>query len=121
MCVVTKSPFCLRMEKMKGRAEGREEGERGEGERGEGREEEERRGRERRNRREKGKDKEEGCNYGLAHNLGCSKETFKLQLSSEITVLGMEADDTKFLRFSSDLMSPVKFMLNINVVVSGRN
>ena len=24
MCVVTKSPFCLRMEKMKGRAEGRE-------------------------------------------------------------------------------------------------
>ena len=49
MYVVTKSPFCLRMEKMKGRAEGREEGERGEGERGEGREEgreeEERRGR----------------------------------------------------------------------------
>ena len=40
MYVVTKSPFCLRMEKMKGRAEGREEGERGEG-----REEEERRGR----------------------------------------------------------------------------
>ena len=72
MCVVTKSPFCLRMEKMKGRAEGREEGERGEGERGEGEE---------KNRREKGKDKEEGCNYGIAHNLGCSKENFKLQLS----------------------------------------
>ena len=31
MCVVTKSPFCLRMEKMKGRAEGRAEGERGRG------------------------------------------------------------------------------------------
>ena len=51
--------FAWEWEKMKGRAEGREEGERG----------------------EKGKDEEEGCNYGLAHNLGCSKETFKLQLS----------------------------------------
>ena len=66
---------------MKGREEGREEGERGEGERGEKRGRGKEREREERNRREKGKDEEEGCNYGIVHNLGCSKETFKLQLS----------------------------------------
>ena len=63
MCVVTKSPFCMRMGEDKRKGRGKKEG------------------RERRNRRENEKDEEEGCNYGLAHNLGCSEEIFKLQLS----------------------------------------
>ena len=80
MCVVTKSPFCLRMgedeRESRGKRGGRERREREE------REERKRKGEEEeKNRREKGKDKEEGCNYGIAHNLGCSKENFKLQLS----------------------------------------
>ena len=67
---------------MKGRAEGREEEER------RGRERRNRRGKERERergeteeeRREKGKE-EEGCNYDIVHDLGCSEETLKLQLS----------------------------------------
>ena len=60
----------------RGKRGGRERREREE------REERKRKGEEEeKNRREKGKDEEEGCNYGIAHNLGCSEETFKLQLS----------------------------------------
>ena len=103
LCVLSLNlHFAWEWEKVKGRAEGREKGERG----------------------EKGKDEEEGCNYGLAHNLDVLKKVWIAVVRGAITVLGMEADDTKFLRFSSDLMSlnsPVKYMLNINVAVPGRN
>ena len=65
MCVVTKSPFCMRMGEDKRKGRGKREG----------RERREKRGgRERRNRRENEKDEEEGCNYGLAHNLGVLKK-----------------------------------------------
>ena len=54
-------------------------GKRGRGKEREREEKQKRKG-EREERREKGKE-EEGCNYGIVHNLGCSEETLKLQLS----------------------------------------
>ena len=98
-------------------------------EREERREERKRKGEgEEKNRREKGKDKEEGCNYGIAHNLGCSKENFKLQLSR----VQSQSWAWKLMTWNfSDflviwchwihLWITCKHILNINVAVLSRN